>query len=186
MKSLSLTRPHALIMVGIPGSGKTQFARQFAETFNAPYVDIRTIAENAKDDDSTQDLTSYVVGELMKTGQSVVIDAYADSRQVRTELGKYCRQKGYTPLFIWVQTEPETAKRRATRQNSHDVDEFDRRVRHFSAPHPSENALVISGKHTYATQARVVLKRLSAPRAEAASATSAKAPPLRPGHIKVR
>lgn len=182
MKSLSLSRPHALIMVGIPGSGKTTFAKQFADTFSAPYIDAEVLASYAKDDSAAVELTTLVLTEFMKTDQSIVIDAYTDSRRVRTELAKYCRDNGYSPLFIWVQTDPETAKQRAIR-NGVAKDVFDKQLDSFSPPHPSEKPLVISGRHTYATQAKVVLKRLSAPRAEI---SQHKQVPTRSGQIKVQ
>ncbi|MBI3889304.1 hypothetical protein HY312_01855 [Candidatus Saccharibacteria bacterium] len=38
MKSLNLTKPHLIVVVGIPGAGKTYFGQQFSTTFNAPYL----------------------------------------------------------------------------------------------------------------------------------------------------
>lgn len=183
MKTLSLNRPHALIMVGIPGSGKTTFAKQFAETFSAPHIEASMLASYAKDDKAAVELTTMILGEFMKTGQSIIIDAYTDSRRVRTELAKYCRDNDYAPLFIWVQTDSDTAKQRSARNKQLTKEEFNKQLRNFSTPHPDEKPLVISGKHTYATQARVVLKRLSAPRAEISQHKQA---PARPGQIKVQ
>jgi len=183
MKSLSLNRPHALIMVGIPGSGKTTFAKQFSETFSAPHIEASALATYARDDASSRDLMMHVLAEFMKTGQSLVIDAYADSRRVRTELAKYCRDHGYSPLFIWVQTDPETARQRATRSMRLSKEQYDKELQSFSAPHASEKPLVISGKHTYASQAKVVLRRLSLPRAEISKHSQA---PVRPGQIRVQ
>lgn len=170
-------------MVGIPGSGKTTFAKQFANTFNAPHIEAAMLASYAKDNTAAVELTTLVLGEFMKTGQSIVIDAYTDSRRVRTELAKYCRDNGYSPLFVWVQTDPSTAEQRTVRGKQLTKEEFSKQVQSFSAPHPDEKPLVISGKHTYATQAKVVLKRLSAPRAEISQHKQA---PARPGQIKVQ
>ena len=39
MKSIKLNSPHALVVIGAPGSGKSTFAATFAETFNAPLID---------------------------------------------------------------------------------------------------------------------------------------------------
>ena len=38
MKSLSLAKPLVLVVIGLPGAGKSFFARQFSETFGAPMV----------------------------------------------------------------------------------------------------------------------------------------------------
>ena len=40
------------------------------------------------------------------------------------------------------------------------AEQFDDAVRQFSEPHVHEKPIVISGKHTYATQARTILSRL--------------------------
>lgn len=170
-------------MVGIPGSGKTSFAKQFSETFSAPHIEASVLASYAKDDDAAKDLTMHVLSEFMKTSQSVIIDAYTDSRRVRTELAKYCRENGYSPLFIWVQTDKETARLRAIRSKQLTKEQYDKELQDFSSPHASEKPLVISGKHTYASQVKVVLKRLSAPRADISKHSHA---PARPGQIRVQ
>ncbi|MEO7904367.1 MAG: hypothetical protein ABIR91_01085, partial [Candidatus Saccharimonadales bacterium] len=54
--------------------------------------------------------------------------------------------------------------------------EYDRVVKRFNAPLPTETFIVISGKHTYASQAKVVLKRLSTPRTEIINQTAVTAP----------
>lgn len=167
MKSLSPGSPHAIVMVGIAGSGKTFFAEKFADTFGAPYISADKLAENAKDNESTTSLVRSMLAELMKTKQSIVIDAGGDTRRARSEFAKFLREYGYTPLFVWVQIDQETARQRTGRKKS-DVD-FDKTLQRFSTPHPSEKPVVISGKHTYASQAKIILKRLSAPRAENSS-----------------
>ncbi|MBO9600754.1 MAG: hypothetical protein J7559_23390, partial [Cohnella sp.] len=46
------------------------------------------------------------------------------------------------------------------------AEQHDAAVRRFSAPHSTEKPIVISGKHTYATQAKMVLRKLAEPRAD--------------------
>ncbi|MEP6710202.1 MAG: zeta toxin family protein [Candidatus Saccharibacteria bacterium] len=174
MKSLSLSRPHAIIMVGIPGSGKSFFAEKFAETFNAPYVSHHKIADisGLTDQDAVSSLANDQIDELMKTTQSIVIEGGADTRIGRADLTKKLHKAGYEPLMVWVQTDPATAKLRTTKPSKKQTnrhlsdDEHDRLTRRFTAPHDKDNVIVISGKHTYASQVKVVLKKLSGPRAE--------------------
>lgn len=173
MKSLSLTKPHLILVVGVPGSGKTFFAEKFAETFNAPYVSTEKIDTLLGDAAAaTKDIMNYQLDELLKTKQSILVEGAAETRTDRAEIARKAKTAGYELLTTWVQTDPATAKGRATRKSSgktnriYSSDEYDRLVKRFTAPNASEKPLVISGKHTYATQAKVVLKRLSAPRAE--------------------
>ena len=176
MKSLSLNQPHAIVMVGIPGSGKSHFAEKFAETFHAPYVSSDRLRPFVSDPKYLSKLVAQQLNELFKTIYSIVIDGFTHTRTERTELAKHLRDHGYETLFVWVQTDPATARARALKQNKLSSDDYDRIAKRFSPPHATENPVVISGKHTYATQVKSVLKRLSGPRAEIASHS---APPAR-------
>ena len=177
MKSLSLSQPHAIIMVGLPGSGKTFFAKKFADTFSAPYVSLDTIQTIASLEKKTaSNIVNYILGELLKTKHSVVIEGRANTRAERTELAKILRTEGYQPLFVWVQTDSETARARSLKTKLRGKEEHEQLAKRFSAPHATEKPIVISGKHTYATQAKIILKRLSGPRAEISSHSS---PPVR-------
>lgn len=186
MKHLSLTKPHLIIMVGLPGSGKSFFAEKFADTFGAPYVSDKKIAELAQGD--IEAITQLQLGELLKTKQSIVFDGASDSRGERMTLAKTAREAGYEGLFIWVQTDSATAKARALQPKKGEgapltSDEYDKLLKRFTPPNSTEKPLVISGKHTYASQAKVVLKKLSTPRAEIAGHD---APPVRPDRPKGR
>ncbi len=176
MKSLRLSRPHAIMMVGIPGSGKTYFAEQFAATFGAPYINSSYYQALAKDEEAAEALIAMTLAEITKTKQTFIFEGYSDSRVRRTEFARLMSSKGYKPLIIWVQTDEATSRNRALKAHSLAADAFTAILSKFSAPHPLEKPIVISGKHTYASQARVVLSRLSA---EARPADDAPAPALR-------
>lgn len=172
MKSLHLSKPHLLIVVGIPGSGKTFFASQFAETFNMPFIHygaIQTMRENPLSEEETAEIAGLLFRELIKTEQTILIEGPGSSRIERTALAQQARTHGYEPLFIWVQTEPSSARTRATkgvRGSSYrpiSPEVFDAEAKRFTMLHATEKYLVISGKHTYASQARMVLKRLVEP-----------------------
>jgi len=166
MKSLSLTTPHVLIMVGLPGSGKSFFAEKFAETFHAPYISLEKNAQLVQGD--LEALTLAQLEELVKTKRFVIFDGATESRTARSAISQIAKKAGYETLFAWVQTDGPTAKARALGQKRpHTMTEadYEQRVKKFSPPQPTEKQLlVISGKHTYASQAKVVLKKLSEPR----------------------
>lgn len=179
MKQLSLAKPHLLIMTGVPGSGKSFFAEKFSETFHAPFVSFHHIENLTNSGDAATVFGDYMLAEILKTGQSALVEGKSDTRRERLELAKRAREAGYEPLYVWVQTDSDTAKTRSSRggktkthrQLSHD--EHDRLSKRFSPLHPTEKHVVISGKHTYASQAKVVLTKLSSPRADISSHRSA-------------
>ena len=163
MKSLQLDKPHAIVMVGIPGSGKSYFADKFSAMFNAPCIEQMALEHLAADQKAAQELSKLFLAEIVKTGRSIVIESDTSTKQARSELSATLKKAGYTPLFVWVQIDTETAANRSNKMGMSN-EEHAKRVKKFVPPAPNEHALVISGKHTYATQARVVLKRLSLPR----------------------
>ena len=164
MKSLQLEKPHAIVAIGIQGSGKTFFGEKFSDTFNAPFIEQEFFVTSARDAQQGESLMQRVLHETVKTGRSIVIELSLASRVERAELAKLLRKAGYVPLFVWVQVDTETAMSRSYRSTKVTPEAYKESLKKFSQPHASENVLVISGKHTFATQAKAVLKKLSAPR----------------------
>ncbi len=166
MKPQTTTTPHVIIMVGIPGAGKSTFAEHFATTFQAPIINhslIRDIVEH--DDARAQQLAGLMLDELLKTHRTLIYEGPTQTKGSRVELTRKITDAGYKPLLVWVQTESVEAQRRATKkQKSHSAmtaEEFETAIKRFSPPHVNEKAIVISGKHTYATQLKIILKHLA-------------------------
>ncbi|MGK2896180.1 MAG: AAA family ATPase [Candidatus Saccharimonadales bacterium] len=184
MKSLSLQQPHAIVMLGIPGSGKTFFAEKFASTFGAPLINIDEILPLASSEKAAYALAEHQITELLKTNHSIVIEIDTATRQSRTYLSQKFKKSGYKTLFIWVQTDIDTAMARTNKQKDIPFETYRSHIERFTPPVAGENVLVISGKHTYASQVRVVLKKLSSAHTEQAVTTSVR-PPAR-GQIIIR
>lgn len=173
MKSLSLSQPHVIVMVGIPGSGKSFFAEKFTETFHAPYLCRDKLVELVPDVATADKITLMQLTEFLKTKQSVIVEGPTLTRAERTDISKIARRAGYDILLVWVQTDPATARLRSLKSTKNGTissvrtpNDYDQQVKRFNAPTAQEKPVVISGMHTYATQARAVLKRLSHGRAE--------------------
>lgn len=184
MKSLSLSKPLIITVVGLPGSGKSFFARQFSDTFMAPRISydflIKTLGSTyplSKEAKArVEKLLENQTQELLKTQKTFIIDGGLQSRSDRIKLQKLAKEHGYDVLLVWVQVDEQTAKYRSANRSARRSDDVDNQsltleqytfsARQFSPPHPTENQIVISGKHTYATQAKVVLKKLVTPREE--------------------
>jgi len=194
MKSLSLSRPLVIFVIGLPGAGKSFFARQFAETFNAPivshdYLRFQMFPEPAFSEDE-EGLIAQIAGnefsELLKTQRSIILDGGNNRYEDRQALMLLAKKKGYGALVVWVQTDERSARLRATKRNpkregdvlnaSMTDQAFDSAKASFMPPGKGEDFIVISGKHTHSTQAKVVLRRfVAAP--EPATIT----PPANPG-----
>lgn len=170
------------MVIGLPGSGKSFFARQFAEMFNAPLVSVDYVRHtlfpdshfNPMEDKLVNALTRNEISELFKTGKTFIIDGGMNSRASRLDIERLGAKHDYGKLTIWVQTDEPTSLARSLKRNakkatdalnsSMDSQDFERYRKQFNVPTSAENVVVISGKHTYATQARVVLKKLVVPR----------------------
>lgn len=172
------------MVIGLPGSGKSFFARQFADMFNAPLVSVdylrNTIAE-ASTFTPQEDVIVYAVAqnqvdELVKTGKTFIIDGGVNSRVARVNLERLGARHGYGTLVVWVQTDEPTSLSRSTKRSGRRAGDalntsmqpstFERYKKQFSVPAHTESVAVVSGKHTYPTQARVVLRKLVVPRDE--------------------
>jgi len=181
MKSLSLNEPHMIVMVGLPGSGKSHFASRFSSTFNAPcvsYEDIQIAITGGNPSYSrdeiklTGELAAMQLDSLLITGKTIIVDGGSATATERRDLARKAKTAGYKTLFIWVQTDEATAKQRVSKASSKQrltVEQYELLSKRFTPPTEGEKVTVISGKHTYATQAKTVLKRLTEGRAEQAS-----------------
>lgn len=177
MKSLQLHKPYLLVVVGIPGAGKTFFAEQFAATFTAPFINYDDLYGMFEHPADAEVAAVYTLERLLPTKATIVIDGIGSSRSSRQEIYELGAKHGYETLFIWIQTDPVVAQSRAAKRTLAPLDKhtFTEESKRFELFAKNEPYMVISGRHTYATQAKVVLKRLSKPRTQTTSLT----PPVR-------
>jgi predicted kinase len=178
MKPFDFNMPHLIVMIGIPGSGKSFFANNFAKTFNAPLISYENIKnhletlENSQSkalDESINNLMQEFLIETSKTKRTIIFDGHLHTRTACDNLAKTAKRFNYEPLFVWVQTDIETSKRRVMKKNAHtnhiDSDGFNRIVDKFNPiDRTKKNLIVISGKHTYNSQLKKVLSYLSKPK----------------------
>ena len=163
MKTLQLNRPHILILVGVPGSGRTTFANRFSNLFQAPFIDIKSFASTAASGEVLAELGSKIVEQLVKTNQTIVYEGITGTRAERQAIAKIAREAGYAPLLVWFQVNQATAQQRASKnsRSAHPILADVYADGKFTAPTEREPYVVVSGMHTYPAQAKTVLKRLT-------------------------
>ncbi len=185
MKPLTPASPHVIIMVGIPGAGKSTFAERFAETFQAPIVSqSRLQREYGVTDEYAEKLRDAIIDEFMKTNRTFLIDGGTEKRLNRMEMIRKFKKEGYKPLLVWVQTDTQESRWRASKPHpkgsSMDDHAFDATIKLFEAPNAKEHPIVISGKHTYTSQLKIVLRQLASGNHHPSSTTQTPRPQARP------
>lgn len=166
MKSLMPSVMYAVIMVGIPGAGKTTFATRFSDTFNTPFFNLPKIKDTMElDARQAAQFFEITLQELSKTGQTILIEGFSDTQKERDSLEKVLRRLKYQPIFVWVQTDTLEAGKRATGRRAGErqlsAADFDDAVDAFDPLIASKETVVISGRHAYPTQLKVVLKQMA-------------------------
>ena len=144
-------------MVGLPGSGKTFFAAQFAKAFGSPFIDINELSGYCQDDAAAAVVGKTFLQEIAKTKQPFIYEGDSNTRARRSEFVRWARSEGYRPVIIWVQTDVTTARSRSVKNQRLSREAFDYYVRRFSEPNAGELYFVISGKHPYSSQSHAAL-----------------------------
>lgn len=179
MEALTLSSPMIIEVVGLPGAGKSFFANQFANTFGAALVSQDKIrwtlfAHHTYSDNENamvEQVADLMITELLRTKKTFVLDGGHNTVAARHALAVRARKNGYRVLTIVVQTDEPTSRRRATKRSdkkpgdqykqSLSADQFDEAKKHYEEPATTQpDVVVISGKHTYNTQAKIVLRKM--------------------------
>lgn len=178
MKTLALAHPRIIMIAGVPGAGKSAFAKQFAEMFGVSCISGDAIRgelfaephHNDSEEAIIARIQDYMMQEVAKNKRSFLLDGGCNTKLERQKITTFAKNNGYETLVIWVQTSPTTAKGRATgriRQPAgttyHTISPelFEALSKKFSPP-KAEECVVISGMHTFNTQVRMVLRKLTA------------------------
>jgi predicted kinase len=169
-------KPLFIMLYGYPGAGKSFFARQLAEHFQAAHIHADRIRgelfENPHYDKEENDviaqLMDYMTGEFLSAGLSVIYDVNAmrlSQRRVLREMARKCHAE---PVLIWLQIDAESAFNRAgSRDRRRSDDKYaapsDRatleRIAGGMQNPQNEEYIVISGKHTFESQLSAFVKR---------------------------
>lgn len=167
----SKTNRHVIMVYGAPGSGKTFFAQKFSKVFRAPLLDLNSLRHHLygkPDYGKSENTTMRFIGEqlltdLMLSDQTIILEGCLDKKKERDQVRQIAKDHGYDAELIWVQTDLATTRQRVVSHEHHKLTkkQFDNIVNELESPMQAEKPLVISGKHTFATQVKIVLGQLS-------------------------
>ncbi len=178
MAKITPVKPLLIQLYGMPGSGKTYFARQLCEHIQAAHVQgdrIRfELFENPRYDKQENDviaqLMDYMTQEFLNAGVSVVYDTNAMRASQRHNLRDLARKTHAQPLLIWLQIDGDSSYVRTTQRDRRRSDDkyaapvdrqtFDAYITRMQNPTSAEDYVVISGKHVFKTQYSAVMKKL--------------------------
>lgn len=175
---ITLAKPVLICFYGFPGAGKSYVGRNLAESIQLANVSgdrIRNeLFENprydAQENAIIAHLMNYMADEFLSAGVSVVYDANAMRLGQRRALRDLARRHKAEHLLVWLQIDPESAFARTQSRDRRTSDDkyaqaldqpaFDKQLSGMQNPQASEDYLVISGKHTFATQKNAIVSRL--------------------------
>lgn len=173
------SKPFLLLLYGFPGAGKTYFARQFTEAVQAVHLEQDRIRSelfehprfSKQENAALNRITEYMVGEFLSAGISIVLDMNAMRISQRRTYREIARHSKATTLAVWFQVDADTAFMRNQKRDrrkaddryavGYDPDQFRQLAAYMQHPEPTEDFVVVSGKHSFAGQLSSVLKKLS-------------------------
>lgn len=154
-------KPRALLIFGAPCSGKTTFSEKFSKRFDLAYFNFDEICERYR---LTRKNVLLFIELLTRTGKNLIFEGGLGTEKERAEVRNVLRAAGYEPTLVWIQTDIATIRLRMKREYksvSAAREAYDKAVSTLEAPSEVEKPVILSGKHTFDTQARHILAGLA-------------------------
>ncbi len=165
------------MLYGFPGAGKTYFSRNLADDLECAHVQSDRIRHelfeeprfDKQEDEIIMHLMDYMTEEFLSAGISVIYDTNLVRKSQRVAIRNMARKKHAQTLLVWFQIDPDTAFKRLNSRDRRRTDDkfaldyseedFRRFASHMQHPEPTEEYVVLSGKHTYRSQKAAVFKK---------------------------
>ena len=108
MRPEIINQPLLIATIGQPGTGKTFFASQFANTFNTPFISANSIRSlvykkptyDQKEEDVITTLVYLQLAETFKTKKAIVLDTPLQTKKERDDLSRIAKKAGYRLTLI--------------------------------------------------------------------------------------
>jgi predicted kinase len=178
MAKMQLNQPTLFLLYGFPGAGKTYFARQLCEELQAAHVQGDRIRYelfeepryDRQENEIINHLMEYMSEEFLQAGISVVYDVNIARAGQRRELRELARRTKSQVVLVWFQLDIESAFLRVVKRDRRRADDkyampidrttFEDMITGMQNPTPTEDYMVVSGKHTFHTQRSAVIKKM--------------------------
>lgn len=169
--------PVIYVMLGHPGSGKSFFARQYAQAGRIALIDSERIRYllfedpnySSEEDKVVLNLMDYMADQFLDSGMSIILDGMNSTRARRRELRVKAQKYAAHPLVVWVQSDVNTSFNRAKSRDRRNPDdkyarqlssvEFESQSAKVKLPQ-HEDYVVISGKHVFRNQYNAVRQKI--------------------------
>lgn len=178
MSKVHTNKPVLIMLYGFPGAGKTHFSRNMSEHLDSAHVHSDRIRHelfeepryDEQENGIVKHLMNYMAEEFLNAGVSVIFDTNMMRKSERHQMREMARKKGAKTLLIWFQVDADTAFKRLNKRDRRTADDkyaaeytqgdFRKYASRMQHPEPTEDYVVISGKHTFASQRNAVFKKL--------------------------
>lgn len=178
MGKLQPTKPLFIMLYGMPGSGKTFVARQLNEHITSAHIQgDRIRAElfekptyNKEENHIVASLMTYMASEFLNAGISVIFDTNVMRLSQRRALRNVAVKAGAAPVLLWLQIDADSSFDRASKRDKRKHDDhyaqemtpevFQQLLNGMQNPELTEQFIVLSGKHVFATQKNAIIRYL--------------------------
>ncbi len=178
MGKLQPTKPLLILLYGMPGSGKTFVARQLCDHITAAHIQgDRIRAElfekptySKEENHIVASLMTYMTGEFLRAGVSVVFDTNVMRLSQRRALRNVALKANAEPVLVWLQIDADSAYSRAKKRDGRKLDDryaqemtpqvFQQLLTGMQNPDTTEPFVVLSGKHVFSTQKNAIIRYL--------------------------
>ena len=166
-------QPTLVLLLGVPGAGKSTFAKQLAAQLNAPRISADTVRKNmfdnprehmnGTDDLKVSNVMSYITHEILTAKQSVIYDGLIESYDKRQALYVLARGTEAKCLLIELSVAEEVAmKRLAPPEITQEyVDNYKQMLADFmetyEPPKDPEVAIAINGDDSFGRQLETLM-----------------------------
>ncbi len=158
-------KPILYLMLGYPGAGKTTVSEKIAGLTGAVHVNSdqfrlhmfkEPLGISEIQHEKMYEMLDYMTLKILKSGKSVIYDANLNRYAHRKEKYDIAKKVGAEVKLIWVQTDVEIARKRATQEaedhpghrpfGNMSEEVFDRLTKQIEPPFQEENPIILSGQ----------------------------------------